>query len=354
MPGMLRRRLFWQVYLTLIASLVLVAVLGAIVGHALMAAGMQGGRGFSLRSIPASVHILVFLLLVGAAVGIVAYPMVVRITRRLEALRASVEAWDGSGGSRRAIVDGGDEIAAVARSFNFAAERAEALLAAHKALLANASHELRSPLARLRMAAELFADGAKAEHLAAINRDIAELDGLVGEILLASRLDHPSSAFDRAETERVDVLALVAEEAARAGVAVAPVDPARGPFEVTGSSRLLRRMARNLIENAIKHGAPPVEVEVAVQGTAKPMLAISVRDHGPGVAPEFRERVFEPFFRPMGWSEEAGSWGLGLSLARQIARRHGGEVTCEADPNGTTAFRVELPMALQADQSSAI
>ena len=227
-----------------------------------------------------------------------------------------------------------DEIAAVARSFNLAAERAEALLASHKALLANASHELRSPLARLRMATELL--GAGDGRFATIEREIAELDALVEEILLASRLDR----IDTLETATVDILALVAEEAARADAVVEPVDPRSAPFEVKGSARLLRRLIRNLIENALKHGAPPVEIAVAFEGG---VLVVTVRDHGPGIAAELRERVFEPFFRPAGRSEDAGSWGLGLALARQIARRHGGDATCGEADGGGAVFRVVLP-----------
>ncbi len=343
MAGMLSRKLFWQVYLTLIASLVLVAVLGAVVSHLIMAWGMIGGMRPHMRFFRASgppiLHVMAILLMVGASVGAAAYPLVSGITRRLEALRTSVEAWDGAGGgAHRAVVDGSDEIGAVARSFNRAADRAETLLGAHKALLANASHELRSPLARLRMATELLRGGHTVEHIATINREIAELDGLVEEILLASRLDR----VDNLETETVDCLALVAEEAARVGVAVDAVDPASGPFEVRGSARLLRRLVRNLIENALKHGAAPVEIAVA--GAAGRVI-ITVRDHGAGIAPDLRERVFEPFFRPEGRTEQAGSWGLGLALARQIARRHGGDVTCDAVDSGGAAFRVELPVS---------
>jgi two-component system OmpR family sensor kinase len=341
MACMLSRKLFWQVYLTLIASLMLLAVLGAVISHVLAAWGMIGGMRprmhFARPSGPPVLHIMAVLLVVGATVGVAAYPLVSGITRRLEALRTSVEAWDGAGGgANRAVVEGSDEIAAVARSFNRAADRAEALLAAHKALLANASHELRSPLARLRMATELLGGGDAAQHIATINREIAELDGLVEEILLASRLDR----VDTLETETVDCLALVAEEAARVGLAVEAIDSGAGPFEVTGSSRLLRRLVRNLIENALKHGAPAVEIGVA---SAAGRVIITVRDHGAGIAPDLRERVFEPFFRPEGRAEQAGSWGLGLALARQIARRHGGEVTCGAADRGGAAFRVELP-----------
>ena len=273
--------------------------------------------------------------------------MVRRLTRRLEALRTSVEAWDGSNGAGRAAEDGRDEIAAVAKSFNQAADRAEALLSAHKTLLANASHELRSPLARLRMAAELFArDGGPRS-----SRDDQPRYRRAGRPGGGDPAGQPAGSrradVGGASSETVDMLALVAEEAARAGVQVAPVDPAPGAFDVDGSPRLLRRMVRNLVENALKHGAPPVEIEVAAGGSRPRVVTIAVRDHGPGVPPELRERVFEPFFRPSGRSEDAGSWGLGLSLTRQIARSHGGEVACGVAPDGATIFTASLPMALQ-------
>ncbi len=339
-----RRHLFWQVYPTLFISLILVAVIGAVVWHLFGVAPMGPGpfrfrptRAFHMRG-------LTMLLTVAAVVGIAAYPVVTRITRRLEALRLAVEAWGAGDLSRRAAVSGGDEIAAVAASFNAAADKTDALLTAHKTLLAHASHELRSPLTRLGLAVEMFADGADPSLAASVRREIAELDDLVEEILLASRLDHGAAPHDQ---ERVDLLALAAEEAARAGVEVLEAPQPSAAFEVLGSARLLRRLIRNLIDNAVKHGAPPVEIGLKTAGAAKAAsIIIAVSDHGPGIPEALRERVFEPFFRPDGWAEAAGSWGLGLSLVRQIAEGHGGTVACEVGADGLTVFRVELPTRL--------
>jgi signal transduction histidine kinase len=281
------------------------------------------------------------LLAVAGAVGLAALPVVSRMTRRLERLRTSMETWGQGRLGVRAPVEGHDEIASVAASFNAAADRVEDLLAAHRTLLAHASHELRSPLARLRMATELMTADPRPELAPAVARDIAELDALVDEILLASRLDHQAAAEP---DETVDLLALAAEEAARAGVQVAPV--AAGPFEVAGSSRLLRRLIRNLIDNAVKHGAEPVEVEVGrLQTPAGPRVTVAVLDRGPGIPAAERERVFEPFYRPAGRTEAAGSWGLGLSLVRQIAERHGGVVACADRAQGGARFVAELPAA---------
>lgn len=333
-----RRRLFWRVYAALVVSLLLVAVVGGTLGRIAMVA-RSTHHGVMMHSRPpAAVHMTLFLMVVGGAVGLAAYPVMSRLTRRLEALGEAVAAWRPDQQGHRAPVDGDDEITAVAVSFNRAAERAEALLAAHKTLLAHASHELRSPLARLRLASENYAADPKPERLTAITREIVELDGLVDEILLASRLDQSA---DAPADESVDCLALAAEEAARAGVSLADVDQDGGSFVVRGSPRLLRRMIRNLIDNAIKHGARPIEV-VLRSGTGD--LELCVSDHGAGVPEALRERVFDPFFRPSGHAEDGGSWGLGLSLVRQIAARHGGAARC-AREGGVTRFCVRLPRA---------
>jgi len=333
-----RRGLFWQVYLTLLISLFLFSLLSAAIVHLLMGGPPRMMRVHMRESV--GVHALEILLTIAVMVALAAYPVMSRITSRLEALRRSVEAWGAGDQRRRASVDGRDEIAAVAASFNAAADRADDLLAAHKTLLMHASHELRSPLARLAMAAEMYAGADDPARAAAIRREIAELDALVGEILLASRLDF---AAEPGEQARVDCLALAAEEAARAGVVLKAVEAASAGFDVVGSPRLLRRMIRNLIDNALKHGAPPVEVELGHATLAgRPCVTIRVHDHGPGIPPALRERVFEPFFRPEGWTEEAGGWGLGLSLVRQIAGRHGGEASVISNA-GLTIFTVALP-----------
>src|SRR5204862_7532687 len=147
-----------------------------------------------------------------------------------------------------------------------------------------------------------------------LEQDIAELDALIGEILLASRLD----ALKGLEIdERVDLLALAAEECARYDAATLDGQP----VTVRGDPRLLRRMIRNLLENAKRHGAPPIEVRVSrAAGAAE----IRVCDHGPGIPDADREDVFRPFRRFAGARDSAGA-GLGLALVRQIARRHGGD-----------------------------
>jgi two-component system OmpR family sensor kinase len=284
-------------------------------------------------------HVFGALLVVAFGVAMAALPVVARLTHRLERLQRGMERWGNGNLGLRVPVRGHDEIASVAASFNRAADRIQALLAAHRSLLANASHELRSPLARLSMAAELWEQSPSPARRSEIERNLAELDQLIDEILLASRLEHTqSSGLADADREPVDLLALAAEEAARTG---ATVDGA--VVEVAGDARQLRRMLRNLLENAGKHGAPPVEVDVS---RIEPNRArIEVRDAGQQIPAGERERIFEPFYRPTGRSEGTGGWGLGLALVRQIVLLHGGTVRCEAATEGGTAFIVELPAA---------
>ena len=299
-------------------------------GRALLARLSHAGPKPGLR-------ILSMVLIVAGGAALASFPIAARLTRRLETLRLGVEQWGAGALALRVDDEGHDEVAVVARAFNAAAARVEDVLTSQKALLANASHELRSPLARLRMAIELWLDRQSPEIHAEIIRSLAEIDQLVGEILLASRLDHAGSLVERVAT--VDLLGLAAEEAAPFEATVASAPTARGPIEIKGDAKLLRRLIRNLLENAAKHGRPPIHVAVTrIEDAAR----IIVSDHGEGIAPSERERVFEPFYRPPGRSESAGGWGLGLSLVRQIAKRHGGGVFCEADPAGGSRFVVDL------------
>lgn len=275
--------------------------------------------------------------IIAVLIALVAYPVVRHLTRRLERLRAGVEAWGAGDLSARVGLSGVDEVAAVAKSFDAAAETVERLVASHAALLANSSHELRSPLARLRMAIDLYEQDQTPALKREIVTSLAELDALVEEILLASRLDHVGG-LDRVET--VDMLALAAEEGAAVDAVVSGE-----PAEVVGDPRLLRRLVRNLFQNAARHGAPPIEAQVSRRAGGGATLR--VRDHGPGLPDGEAERVFEAFYRPAGRSEAAGGWGLGLSLVRQIARRHGGEALyARAHGEGTASgacFVAELP-----------
>jgi signal transduction histidine kinase len=277
------------------------------------------------------------------ATAVGAYPVVRRLTRRLEALQHQVEALGSGQLGARVSVEGRDEIADLARSFNRTAERIEQLIEDKKRVLAVTSHELRTPLARIRVAADLYEQDPRRDLRERIERDICELDELIAELLVASRLDSTDIEIAR---EPVDLLALVAEEAAAFGVEVGGES---GLLE--GDPRLLRRLIRNLLENAERYGGGATEARVEKpDSAASAEWLLSVSDRGPGVPEEERERIFEPFHRV---SSEAGARdvgdstrgasGLGLSLVRQIALRHGGSAECCGREGGGTRFEIRLP-----------
>jgi len=226
-----------------------------------------------------------------------------------------------------------DELADLLQAFNDMAERIERLIAGQKELMANISHELRSPLTRIRVALELLPrSGATQARLKDVEADLDELERLIEDVLTATRLEatglppHP----ERVEAQRLlEDLAERARLDPRLGpdrVRIAPGEP----VELEADPALLRRALWNLVDNAAKYGAPPVGLSaVRHNGT----VALSVSDEGPGIPLEERERVLAPFYqmdhaRTPGRS--ARGFGLGLTLASRVAQVHHGVITIGA------------------------
>jgi signal transduction histidine kinase len=289
--------------------------------------------------------------LVAVAVALGTYPIVRRLTRRLETLQHGVERWGDGDLSTRVPLDGDDEVGFLADRFNHAAQRVqtlvqshETLLASQKSLLANASHELRSPLARIRMGMELMGSNPSPAFKQEIARNIGELDQLIEEILLASRLD--AKEADMGTVESVDLVGLAAEECARTQ---AHFDTQTGNLAVPGIAKLLRRVVRNLLENARRYGSKDADAagDAAVSLVLRQdgdWAVLQVLDRGPGVPDALQDRIFEPFYRLPGASEREGGVGLGLSLVRSITRRHGGTVRCSNRDGGGACFEIRLPV----------
>ena len=283
-----------------------------------------------------------FALLLAAFAGAVAlgsYPVVRRLTQRLEGLQRGVERLGAGDLKSRVDESGHDEAAFLAKRFNRAADQIEALVQSQKTLLANASHELRSPLARIRMGLELMETSPSASLKTELSRSIAELDALIDEILLASRLEMQASSAQSGVRETVDLLALGAEEAARVDIELVWQGQA-GLAEVSGDPRLLRRLIRNLLENGQRHGGQGVSLSMSVDHHE---LILEVADRGPGVPVDEREKIFEPFYRTSQASEHHGGVGLGLSLVRTITTQHGGTIQCLERSGGGARFVVRLP-----------
>lgn len=271
------------------------------------------------------------------------FPLARRITRRLETLQDGVRAFGDGALDHRVTVSGKDEVADLAAAFNASADRVAALVEGQRRVLAHASHELRSPLARLRVQLALLEEEDDAAQRSAVAReadgDIQTLDGLIEDVLLASRL-RGGVAVPRSR-DQVALPAVVADLCHRHGLP----DPELLSQHacVLADERLVRRALENLISNAKRHGRPPLSVVVFAEDEH---VCVDVRDRGPGVVPSERSRIFEPFYRQQGHAEGDPGVGLGLSLVQEITRHHGGSVECRSRRGAGACFRIRLPKAI--------
>lgn len=271
--------------------------------------------------------------------GTATYPLARKLTRRLEKLQQGVEHFGTGDLNTRVEVSGHDEIARLAQSFNDSAKRIESLVQQHKDLLAHVSHELRTPLARLRMSAELAA--LKAPEVAAdLKMDIKELDALVEEVLLASRLD---AATDVLNVSSFDAFALAAEEAARTNAILYGQS-----IELQADETLVRRAIRNVLTNAQRY-APNSDVSISISlektcDSEPNIVCFTIADHGPGLSEEERKNIFSPFFRAKSTCTLAKGTGIGLSLVYQITHRHDGSAICLPQLEGSGCiFELRFP-----------
>jgi signal transduction histidine kinase len=224
------------------------------------------------------------------------------------------------------------EMHALGQSFNEMAERVERLVRGHKELLANVSHELRSPLARIRVALEMIPRTPENERrLAGLEEDLGELEELIDDVLTASRLD-AQAAPARMETVAVDALldGLVVRAAHDPQLAGKAIERRGAAGSITADPALVRRAIWNLIENAGKHGAPPITV--AAERTAD-RVVITVADRGDGIPAGQRDEIFAPFAR-LDRARTTRGVGLGLTIARRAAEVHGGTLAVADGEHG--------------------
>ena len=218
---------------------------------------------------------------------------------------------------------GDDELGDLAERVNGMAKSLQGMLEAKRALLLAISHELRSPLTRARLNAELVDDS---DAKAALLRDLAEMRDLINDLLESERIAAGHRAL---QIEEVDVTALIDEVlAARFASARVAVEADRGIGPVRADPMRLKLLLRNLVDNALRHSAnaaqPP---RVQFGRNAEGRLRLAVRDHGPGVDADQLARLAEPFYRPDSARQRAtGGVGLGLYLCRLVAEAHGGRL----------------------------
>lgn len=265
-----------------------------------------------------------------------------RVTRPLEKLSAAAAAFGHGDMSARSGIGGNDEVGELAQTFDAMADRITAQRFTEKQMLASVSHELKTPLARLRMALALVdrGDPKVARRMSVVEQELGELEHLVSDLLLAARLElsgvplkpGPIPVGELIERSRERLLALAPERE----VSVA-IDDA---VTVWGDASLLARVLDNLLDNSRRYSTPGTAIVVKAHGE-NDLVRLTVDDEGPGISPEDRARIFEPFFRGATAADHEGS-GLGLCLARQIVEAHGGQLSLGASSRGT-CVEIVLP-----------
>ncbi len=265
-----------------------------------------------------------------------AYLFVRRINRPLQQLVGAASAI-GKGQQPPPLPTGGAaELDTVNRAFNEMASDIEALGRERALLLAGVSHDLRTPLARLRLSIEML-QGTDTETKAGMNQDIEDMDAIVGQFLDFAR-DEQSE-----QTSTVDLNDVVREVCAGYEKRGVEVGTELGALPVLPIRPLaMKRLLTNLIENARRYGAPPIAVHTGTEGKA---IVLSVLDRGPGIRAEDAQRLLQPFTRASVARGDGGGSGLGLAIVDRVARLHGGSVQLLAREGGGLEAKVALPAA---------
>lgn len=304
----------------------------------------------SLELVGQSTSVVVNLLLIGyplvlLAVGGVSYWLAGRALAPVEAIRARVAGVEGTGGldARVPVPDGDDEIARLAVTMNAMLRRLQLATDQQQRFVADASHELRSPLSTIRAAHEIAALHPDDRDWTETGRDVLaeldRLDHLVDDLLLLAKADEHGL---RAGMVDVDLDDLVMAEAARLRKLGAPfvVTVTAPPVRVAGHPAHLSRALRNLTDNAARHTSSRIDIRLRADGDS---ATVEVEDDGPGVPTEDVERIFERFVRlDESRARPRGGAGLGLAIAREISRAHGGSLRVDPSPRGAR-FVLTIP-----------
>jgi signal transduction histidine kinase len=267
------------------------------------------------------------------------------ITRPLNRLRGAVHDLGQASyqqNSLAQLANRRDEFGVLATDFNRMGSRLQSLIGSQRQLLRDVSHELRSPLARLRIALAL-AERAEAQQRETLwprlTRECDRLEDLISEILALARVD-----AEHASAETVDINMLLGGVRKDAQLSAADIDvriDAQPGLALQGWPTLVERAVDNLLRNALRFSPAdkPVEIDARLRNG---LIEITVRDHGPGASAEHLSQLGEPFFRAPG--QTSAGHGLGLAIARRAAERHGGSLQLSNHPAGGFVARLELPL----------
>ncbi len=293
----------------------------------------------SARDIPEGGGLILYLFLgLVSAVMIGAYFLIRRLLSPIRLLADGVKQTAAGNLSHRVPAGPTDELGELGASFNAMNERVSAMLASREQLLRDVSHELRSPLTRMRVALELMPEGVGRQ---SVLEDVATIDAMIGELLETQRLERPEGAPRREPMDLREALAdAIREFGAKAGAIT--TDLPDGPLVVNADRERVLIVLRNIIGNALKYSpeGAPVEVSARVFGAG---VRLTVADRGGGIPEEELDRVFEPFYRvDRSRSRETGGYGLGLHLCRRIVEAHGGRIVVRNRAGGGAEAMLEF------------
>lgn len=321
-------------------------------GHLLLAAELPGvsPRRFLLTEIePGRLHLIplwvrgVMAILIFA---LVSWLLARMLTRQIRPLRAAAQRMADGDLSGRVKTKGRDEISALGADFNLMAERLNDLLQSQRQLVRDISHELRSPLARLRVAlalAERAEDRSKA--LSRIEQEADELERLIAELLSLARLESGQAGLERQPLQLDELVAGVVKDAAfEAQAEDKSVGFSPQAFELVGDPVLLRSAVENVVRNAVRHSPAGSGVSVSLLRESDNCV-VRVRDAGPGVSESQLETIFDPFARVEEARERgSGGFGLGLAIARRAMQAHRGGAYARNHPDGGLEVSLWLPL----------
>ena len=282
-----------------------------------------------------SVLILILML---TAVLISAYALIRRILWPVKFLSKGVKEIAGGNLEYQVPVRNRDELGELTESFNSMKNRLKEMLRSHEQLLLDVSHELRSPLTRIKVALEFIEDESLR---GTVGEDVREIEVMIMEILETERLKHLDGKLDIGE---IDIAGLITEVAGTLDIVVSAIkiEPHMPPVIVKGDRTWIKIVIRNVLENAIKNSDPKRHpIEVSFPGDDA--FSVMITDHGPGIPEKDLPYVFDPFYRvDTSRSRKTGGYGLGLSLCKKIMESHGGSITIINSPGAGASVKLKF------------
>jgi two-component system sensor histidine kinase CpxA len=284
----------------------------------------------------------------GLIIGLVSLGLSALLTRRLRQLREAAQALAAGNLDVRVHAKGSDEVAALGQDFDLMADRLNDMLEAQRRLLSDVSHELRSPLARMRVALEIADQNQDREKaLARISKEADELEQLITHVLSLARLESGNAQINRKPVQLDELVKQIARDAdfeaqARQRQVHLSVDGEK--FDIQADPVLLRSAIENVVRNALHHTPENSSVDIELQEETSGFL-ISVRDHGTGIAEDKLQEIFKPFMRASeARDRDSGGYGLGLAITAGSIRVHDGSCRADNHPDGGLEITLHIPI----------